>query len=272
MILTDNDIKVFVENGRKNLADGSQTAILDGDDECVTNIGYDLRASGFVAEGKEKPEYELNPGETVFMKSVERVAFDNVTCGQVHTKNSRIRMGLTSEAPLYQPGHTTNIFVRLTNISDKVISLKAGAKYVMLSFEQLDKAPEHPYNGAFQNEDAYKDLAGYSSMYSEQMKKIENKQKDLASLERSIYANVVTILTIFIAIFSIINVNVSLAGSGVYKMTFLLMNSSVLGAVSLLAVLMDEIIHHGDEKRSHWLWVVPAFFIAVVAVLCFVVK
>lgn len=269
MILTDNDIKVFVENGRKNVAGGSQTAIYDGEDDCVTNIGYDLRASGFVVDGKENDEYELNPGETVFMKSVERVAFDNFTCGQVHTKNSRIRMGLTSEAPLYQPGHTTNIFVRLTNISDKVISLKSGAKYVMLSFEQLDKAPEHPYNGAFQNEDAYKDLAVYSSAYSGQMKKLEKKQKDLESLERSIYANVVTILTIFIAIFSIINVNVSLAGSGAEKMTILLMNASVLGAVSLFTVLMDEIIHRG-EKRSHCLWFVPAFFIAAVTVICLI--
>lgn len=274
MILTDNDIKVFVENGRKTGVDAvGQTAIYNGDDDCVTNIGYDLRASGFIVDNKAESEYELKPGETVFMMSVERIAFDNFTCGQIHTKNSRIRMGITSEAPLYQPGHTTNIFVRLTNISDKTIELKSGAKYVMLTFEQLDRAPENPYSGTFQNEESFKNLAGYNMQYSEQMKQFEKKQKNLEALERSIYGNVVMILTIFIAIFSIINVNVSLAASGSDKMLFLMMNASVLGAVSLLAVLMDEIIHRDmNGKRSHWLWIVPCFFIAIVLLICFFVK
>lgn len=272
MILTDNDIRVFVENGRKpGVSDNKQTAIINGDDSCVTNIGYDIRAESFIFDGKEEREFELNPGETVFMKSVERIAFDNLTCGQIHTKNSRIRMGITSEAPLYQPGHITNIYVRLTNISDKVIELKAGEMYVMIAFEQLDRPPAKPYNGTFQNEDEYRKLAGYKSEYADQIKSIDGKIKDIQSIERTIYANVVTILTIFIAIFSIINVNVSLAEKSADKMLFLVMNFLVLGAVSLLAVLMDEIMNR-ETKHRHWLWLIPAVFITAAVLICLFAK
>lgn len=269
MILTDNDIKVFVENGRKSNVDNKQTAIIDGDEACVTNVGYDLRAECFILDKKEETKLDLNPGETVFMKSLERIAFDNLTCGHIYTKNSRIRMGITAEAPFYQPGHITNIYVRITNISDKVIELCSGEKYVMMAFEQLDKEPTKPYNGTFQNEDSYRQLAGYRSEYAEQIKSMDGKMKDLQTLERSIYGNVVTILTIFIAIFSIINVNVSLVSNGADKFTFLILNLSILGSVSFLAVLMDEILNRQKGKK-HWLWVIPALCFAVIGCLLLV--
>lgn len=266
MILVDKEIKTFVENGRKDGIDNNQTAIIGGEEDNITNIGYDLRAEGFIVDNKIKSECCINPGETVFMKSFERILFDNKTCGRIYTKNSRIRMGLTAEAPLYQPGHSTNIFVRLTNISDKVIMLKSGEKYVILTFEQLSKEPKEPYNGTFQNEEEYLKLAGYKAAYDEQTKAVDEKINDIKELERSIYTNVVTILTIFIAIFSIINVNVSLISDCADKFTFLTLNLSILGAISFLSVLMDEILNRGREKK-HWLWLIPSICFITLAFL-----
>ncbi len=40
-------------------------------------------------------------------------------------------------------------FFRLTNVSSNLVYLRKGEKYAMLMFEQLENAPEHPYQGAF---------------------------------------------------------------------------------------------------------------------------
>lgn len=79
MILVDKEIKVFLANGQIGNTD-NQTAIFDGSYDCVTNIGYDLRARGFIK------------GESVFVESFETIHFDNSTCGIVNIKNSRLRL------------------------------------------------------------------------------------------------------------------------------------------------------------------------------------
>ncbi len=46
MLLVDQEIQIFLRNG--TLPDQGQTAIYNGVPECVTNIGYDLRAKSFL--------------------------------------------------------------------------------------------------------------------------------------------------------------------------------------------------------------------------------
>lgn len=169
MILVDHEIAVFLRNAQIT-ANTEQTAVFDGSTDYITNIGYDLRANGFIVNGECVPEYELLPGASVFVESVETVRFDNSTCGIVNIKNSRIRMGLSVESPVYQPGHQTRIYFRLTNLSDKTVMLEQGALYAFLMFEQLSGTPNKPYAGTFQNEQQYKGLAGYESYYEAQTK------------------------------------------------------------------------------------------------------
>ena len=263
MILVDHEITVFLRNAQ--ITDNTeQTAVFDGSPDCITNIGYDLRANGFIVNGECVPAYELLPGASVFVESVEIVRFDNSTCGIVNIKNSRIRMGLSVESPVYQPGHQTRIYFRLTNLSDKTVLLEQGAQYAFLMFEQLSGAPEKPYAGTFQNEQQYKGLAAYESWYETQTKAVEKKARSLKDIEKSIYGNVITILTIFIAIFSIINVNVDMAQTGSVPADYLLFNASILGAVSFLAALLFETTGQGGRNR-HCLWIAPVVcFIAVI--------
>lgn len=108
MLLVDQEIQIFLRNG--TLPDQGQTAIYNGVPECVTNIGYDLRAKSFARAGHEEDSCELQPGESVFVTSEEIVKFDHHTVGKLALKNSRIRMGLTMDAPVYQPGHKTVVF------------------------------------------------------------------------------------------------------------------------------------------------------------------
>lgn len=264
MPLVDSEIKVFLTNGSIDCTD--QTFIKNGNEQCITNIGYDLRAGSFAKDGKMRDSCEVNPGESVFVESVEIIRFDKDTIGRLSLKNSRIRMGFTMDAPTYQPGHETKIYFRLTNVSNEVLMLNANEQYATLIFEQLQKSPENPYNGTFQNEFSFKGLADYKSEYADQIKSLGDKIKDLHSLERSIYGNVITILTIFVAIFTILNVNISLAGAGFSGMVFLCFNVAVLGSVSFLALLLTELI---QEKgcRHRILWFIPAICLIAVAVL-----
>ncbi len=262
MIIVDKYIRMFLINGQTNVHD--QTAIYNGIEECVTNIGYDLRADFFVKPGGKQVETcELAPGESAFVSSQERVKFDNMTAGIVRLKNSRIRMGLTMDAPAYQPGHETNIFFRVTNLSNASIELKRGEKYAMLMFEQLSEAPDAPYTGTYQNERDFTGLAKYDSEYADQIKSIEGKVENLKELEKSLYGNVITILTIFIAIFSILNVNISLAMQAATAMHYLVFNLATVGAISFLAALLNEIVF--VEKKSRWIWCVPIVSFTVLA-------
>lgn len=262
MILVDKDIRTFLQNG--SLADRKgQTAIAGGSPDNITNIGYDLTASGFIVGGSLVEETELSPGQSVMVESEETIFFDTSTCGTVHIKNSRLRMGLSLESPLYQPGHKTRIYFRLTNLSDSIVVLSRGNKYAVLVFEQLTAPPDKPYSGTFQRESQYTNLAGYTSDYERETKIFEKKKIDLAHLEKSMYGNVITILSIFIAIFSIINVNFSLVQSGASLSRFFSFNLSIVGGIGFLAALMEEIIHRDNHPR-HLLWCIPAASFAVV--------
>ena len=263
MILVDHEILAFLHNAQVT-DNKKQTAIFDGDPSCITNIGYDLRANGFIVNGECTSQCELLPGASVLVESLETIRFDNSTCGVINIKNSRLRMGLSVEAPVYQPGHCTRIYFRLTNLSNKSVLLESGAQYAFLMFEQLTREPAHPYSGTFQGEQQYKGLAKYESCYESQMKAVEKQTRSLKDIEKSIYSNVITILTIFIAIFSIISVNVDMAQTGSTASAYLLFNASTLGAVSFLAALLNEVIKSG-KKHSHFLWIFPAVcFIAVI--------
>ena len=93
----------------------------------VGNISYDLTTQTFCnAPGKESSEVTLAPGDTVFVKSREEINLPNDMCAKVLLRNSRIRQGLELTAPVYQPGHHTKVFYRITNISKSTIKLNAA--------------------------------------------------------------------------------------------------------------------------------------------------
>lgn len=266
MLLVDSEIKTFLLNSE---IDGTaQTWIKNGREDCVTNIGYDLRAARFAKNKSMQESCELNPGESVFVESEEVVRFDNNTCGIVSLKNSRIRMGFTLDAPTYQPGHTTKIYFRLTNVSNDVLVLSAGERYAMLMFQQLEKAPEVPYQGAFEKEFSFKGLGDYKSQYAEQIKSIDGKIKDLKTLEKSIYGNVISLLSVFVAVFTLLNVNISLAQGSARRGVFLLFNLAVLGSISFLSLFMDALIHK-EKTAPKWLWIFPILCFAAIFVLAF---
>ena len=269
MLLVDKDIKTFIKNDNHQFDDNT-TAIFHGSTNPITSIGYDLTTECVYKNSKKKRDScVLKPQDSCFVKSVEEVQFDKQTAGIVKLKNGRIRMGLSLESPVYQPGHHTAIFFRLTNLSDKEITISAGDQYAMLMFERLSDEPEHPYNGAFQDESNYIGIPGrYSSIYEAQMKALTKKQQSLKSIEKNLYANVITILTIFIGIFTLLNVNIELAKDAADASSFIKFNLACIGSIGFLSSLMNEII--GERIKHHGLWLIPLVCFIVLMILIIV--
>ena len=70
------------------------------------------------------------------------------------------------------------------------------------------------------------------------MSRASQKIEELKSTEKNIYTNVLALLAIFVAVFSVINVNVSLVNAGEPNLTKLVIwNLRTLGAVGFLVSL-----------------------------------
>ena len=233
-------------------------------DECLTSIGYDLRAKQFYMGNGAEDSVTLLPNESAFVESVEIVSMPNDLLGKVYLKNSRIRLGLTLDAPVYQPGHKTRIYFRVTNVSADSITLYAGDKYAMVVFEQLEEEPEQTYNGVFRDEFNFRGLGDYKDIYKRQRKEIEKKTEDLKELERSIYGNVLSILAIFMALFSFLTMNVSLSANSATMEQYLIFNVLLLGGISFLVALLNM-----ATKKAKWAHWIPAAVCFVIALLLY---
>ena len=252
MVIVDHEIADRVK--RDGLIDSF-------DDSCLTNIGYDLRAKQFYVSDKAEERVTLQPNESAFVESVEIVSMPTDMLGRVALKNSRIRQGLSLDAPVYQPGHKTRIYFRLTNVSADSIELDKGEKYATILFDTLSSVPDKPYEGAFSDEFRYKGLGDYRDVYKRQIREIEKKTEDLKSMEHSIYGNVLVILTVFVALFSFLTTNISLAANSAGIEQYFIFNSLLLGCISFLVALMGTIV---KPKKRTWTYWIPA-------VLCFAV-
>lgn len=263
MVLVDHEIKKLEES----------TGFLESYDErCVTNIGYDLRSKYFVIGKEQKKFAYLQPGESAFVAAVDVITIPKNLLCRVALKNSRMRQGFTIDSPVYQPGHKTRIFFRITNISGNELRLSEGEKYAMLIFEQLTSEPDHPYDGVFSDEMNYSGLGKYQDIYNKQIRELEKKTEDLKEAEHSIYANVLVILTIFVALFSFLTTNLSIFSAKLSLQRFLLYNAVLLGCVSFLVALLNGVIHPTEYKKTAWVRWVPVilcFGTAILIFMCF---
>lgn len=100
MLLSDLSIKELVEAG----------VLENAIEENVGPVSYDLRTLEFYPMGGKATEVELMPGESVFVGSQEVIHLPNTLAARVMLRNSRIRQGLSLDAPLYFPGHSTRVF------------------------------------------------------------------------------------------------------------------------------------------------------------------
>lgn len=248
MILVDSDIKKYVEE---------RQLILSGyTEENLNGVSYDLTVDLVCdKDGTEHRDYELMPGETIFVKSIEKLSIPNNILGRVAEKNSRMRQGLKVDGPHYQPGHVTYAFLRVQNISTHVIVLKNGMRIAQIIFEQLTQVPDVHYSvqtgASFQNEVQYKGLGNYKEEYEKQTKAhIEQTKEDIDSISQRIYANVLTIMGILVAIFALLTINYQAFTQSVIDMKYIVVMNLTLALC--IVIMMGIILVFVNKAKNKW--------------------
>ena len=232
---------------------------------------YDLISDRFFTEeGKDFRTFDLMPAASVFVQCRESINLPANIAARVILRNSRIRQGLALTAPVYHPGHNTPVFFRVTNMTSKVIELHEEDCLASIMFEQLTENTTRPYEGTFQNESKYKGMGRYSDIYKKNMKEIDDKIDSVKHIERGIYSNVLAIMSIFIAAFTILNINVTLTQSNTPLSSLIIFNLCTLGSIAFLIGLVNKIVN-SEKKCGYCLFLVGALaFIAAVLIPKFI--
>lgn len=228
----------------------------------VTNIGYDLTTEKYTyGNDTDSTIVKLQPYESAFVMSRESIDLPKNVIAKVVIRNSRLREGLTLDAPIYQPGHKTKVFFRITNLTDKEINLTEMSEFATLILYELDGEVERPYSGTFQSEFDYKGMGDYSSVYIRELDEIDNKIQNVKDVEKHIYGNVLAIMAIFVGVFSLVNLNVSFAGQGYDTKFLLVLNLVTVGSIGALLAIADIII---NNSKNRIIWLVP--------IICFILS
>ena len=247
MIIVDTEIRRLGE-----------ALIENYDDSRVQSVCYDLRTAKFHG-GQGVSSIKLKPLDSVFVQAFETIHLPADMIARVYLRNSRIRQGLSIAAPVYQPGHVTPVYFRITNISDKEISLSVQDDFASVMFERLGAAVGSPYSGAFQGETAFAGLSSYEPLLSSEMGDLPERIEEAKKIERNIYANVLQLMAIFVGIFSLVNVNIISVINQADPQSLLSVNLSTIGAIAFLLGAAD------CGKRGKWL-----FAASVCAFACYI--
>ena len=153
MVLVDTKIRDLVD---------SENLIINYNESRLNSISYDVVIDKFILDNKEidMEEYILSRNSFVYVKTLESLNMMNDLCCVVIEKNSLMRNGLKVDGPLYQPGHKTNIFLRVLNISNSDIILKKDMEIAQLIFMKLSDVPDNTYDmqndARYNNEDVFR--------------------------------------------------------------------------------------------------------------------
>lgn len=266
MFISDNQIKKMCEQ--------HQLIIDNYDPENVGVISYDLTLESIIAadekgENSEYKSYELYPQQTVFVSTLETICVPDEYVGIVTEKNSVMRQGLMVSAPYYQPGHKTKCFLRVTNLSSEIITISNGKKIAQILFDKLSRKPEKTYSqmsdASFNDEISYKGLGKYESEYKKELKKIQKAEENLDEKANTIYANVLTFMSIIAAVFSLLTINFEAYSNASFsKLNILSLNLSM---AFIISVLMGIILFFINKKRKPVIYVLYFMFVVILLVV-----
>lgn len=152
---------------------------------------------------------QLFPKETVFVRMAEHLKIPDNVVGRIVERNSLMRIGLLVTGPQYQPGHDTDIFLRVCNLSNYDITLQRGDSIAQISFEVLDQTPEKSYgtdkDDRYQGEDNF----AIPVEIQEHITETSDLQQKMDNLEARIYTVVAAFIGAFVSVLSLLVVNFS---------------------------------------------------------------
>ena len=228
MLLSDAKIRELINNN----------VLQNANEHNIGPVSYDLTTKTFHSKSGEKSYADLMPGDSIFVSSEEIINLPDDLAARVSLRNSRIRQGLTLDAPLYFPGHKTRVFFRVTNVSSDEIKLNTTKGIAQLSFEEISGTVEKPYHGAFSDEFDYSGMGNYTDIYKSEMEEIDRREDSLKKMESRIYERVIALFAIFAAIFTLVNINAGSLIGNTSGITIATVNLSIIGGFSALVGLI----------------------------------
>ena len=245
-------------------------------EENAQTISYDLRIDYILSndDRHDKLDYfSLAPGATVFIASMENIKVPEDMFFKVIERYSSIRRGIAFESPVYIPGHYTKVFTRITNISNDIIELHKNDSVVSVMFYQLAQKVGEPYKGTYQGEFDFKKAGIYHDVPAPNVVKVKNeieeKVNSVKDIEKKIYDHIMIIMTVFIAAFSLVNLNINFLSSSKTLIDMLVYNLTFLGGLGILVTFISVIMEHVSTSVKVGLGVVSLALIAAALILVF---
>lgn len=188
---------------------------------------------------ESKKYLQLFPKETVFVRMAEHLKIPKNVVGRIVERNSLMRIGLLVTGPQYQPGHNTDIFLRVCNLSDYDITLQRGDSIAQISFEVLGQTPDKSYgtdkDDRYQGEDNFAIPVEIQKHITE----TSDLQKKMDNLEARIYTVVAAFIGAFVSVLSLLVVNFSaLEGKSVEEIVVVNISLAVCITIILGMVLL----------------------------------
>ncbi len=240
--------------GQSKIIELLGSVIENGDLSRVGQISYDLATKAFYTQGGDETEtYFLMPGDSVFIGSEEIINLPDNLCCRVTLRNSRLRQGLSLDAPVYFPTHHTRVFFRVTNISADMIKLDRKKGIAAITFESVVGNIEDCYKGAFVDEFDFNGLGDYKDIYKNDLEKIEKKADEIENMEKRLYGNVMTLMAIFVSVFTLVNVNLVSGIAGLSAAALLALNLASVGSLLALFAAISAIL---QKSRCLVFWLV----------------
>lgn len=267
MLLVDKEIKRYIVDENTLITEGYR-------EENIGPISYDVTIDRIITKATGEKvdacdDFVLQPMNTVFIKTMEKISLPENMTARVVERNSIMRKGLFVSGPHYQPGHETRMFLRVKNFSDQDLRLIKGDRIAQLEFEKLNMAPEKPYSkqkdNNYQKEEDFRangDIGDKREIWD-----IDSKIKELDKKELQIYTSLITLMGIFVAIFSLVITNISQYAK-VEPAELLLLNSSLCAVLVFLTFLVMLIIGKINNTK---IWYMMLAVSAVIFLICFFV-
>jgi deoxycytidine triphosphate deaminase len=153
-LLNDKQITAAIENG-----------FLFSEESCdvakVKYATYEIRVSKdyhtvtyrggkptFTAEQAEKDEIVIiEPGQTIKVLAKEVFRIPSDIYAKINTVGQIFSAGLAAENTYADPGYVGQIYITLSNISSRRLSIKVGDPLARVEFHKLESPVERPHSG-----------------------------------------------------------------------------------------------------------------------------
>lgn len=242
----------------------------------VSSISYDLKVKEvfWTKDDKEMhgSKHTLHAGESVFVSSQEILHMPDDLVGFIVPRNSSIRMGLDIAAPVYRPGHKTRCFIRVTNIGLDDVTIRKDDSIFSIMFYQLAADVSDPYKGQYRDQLEYEDIKNVGSVQNAIAQKVAKSADEIKSITKNIYATVLTLMAIFVAIFSIFNTTFfrGKEAEAVNLYSIIFHNLVIIGSICALGAVVLVLIDQVKTKKMTALFAI--FLICLAVSICMIPK